>query len=162
MNGVTTAILLFIFLSMAIPSLIKNKSQFYCAVAAVLGVIFLDALGHVVHSDAFSAFTYFMSALIQILAVLLLVLSAGGLSVDQFKQEISETIEVVRRGESEKEVIIPLRGKRRAEEEGAGETANKVYKIDDPPVPRGAPAAPAAPKSGGEAKPDSRGPLPLE
>ena len=159
MNGVTTAILLFIFVSMAIPSLIKNKQQFYAALASILAVILLDALAHVVHSDAFAAFTYFMSALIQIFAVLLLVLAAGGLSVDEFKREITDTIEVVRRGESEKEVIVPLRGRQPADEARAPEAApKKVYKIDDPPA---APPNPAAPKSTGQSKPDSHGPLPL-
>jgi len=82
------------------------------------------------------------------------VLSAGGLSVSEFKREITETIEVVRRGESEKEVIIPLRGRQAADDSSKAEAPKKVYKIDDPPAP------PAA-KSTGESKPDSHGPLPL-
>ncbi|MGA3067842.1 MAG: hypothetical protein ABSF29_13445 [Tepidisphaeraceae bacterium] len=159
MNGVTTAILLFIFLGMAIPALIKNKPQFYGALAGILVVIFLDALAHVVHSDGFSAFAYFMCAVVQIFAVLLLVLSSGGLSVEEFKKEVVDTIEVVRRGESEKEVIIPLRGKTAADEARSGEGApRRVYKVDDPQDP---PAGPPAAKPGGQSKPDTRGPLPL-
>ncbi len=154
MNGVTTAILLYIFLAVAFPFLAKNKPQFYGALAAVLVIIFLDAISHVAHSDAFSAFTYFMAAMMQIGAVVLLVLSAGGMSPKDFKKEIGDVIEVVRRGESEKEVIIPLRGSQRPADAGGGEAPQKVYKIDDPKAP---PAKkPAAPST-----PDSQGPLPL-
>ena len=102
----------------------------------MLVIIFLDAISHVAHSDAFSAFTYFMAAMMQIGAVVLLVLSAGGMSPKDFKKEIGDVIEVVRRGESEKEVIIPLRGSQRPADAGGGEAPQKVYKIDDPKAPR--------------------------
>src|SRR5580658_6045382 len=125
MNGVTTAILLYIFLAIAFPALAKNKPQFYGALAAVFVIIFLDAISHVAHSDAFSAFTYFMAAMMQIGAVVLLVLSAGGLSVTDLKQEVGEVIEVVRRGDWEKEVIIPLRGAQKTGESEAGEPPRK-------------------------------------
>jgi hypothetical protein len=154
MNGVTTAILLYIFLAVAFPSLAKNKPQFYGALAAVFVIIFLDAISHVAHSDAFSAFTYFMAAMMQIGAVVLLVLSSGGLSVTDFKKEIGDVIEVVRRGESEKEVIIPLRGPQPTGSEARGEAPKKVYKIDDPP-------SPAVAKPPAKSDPDSHGPLPL-
>jgi hypothetical protein len=39
-----------------------------------------------------------------------LILSAGGLSWRQLAGEVTDAIEVIRRGETKKEVIIPLRG----------------------------------------------------
>jgi predicted PurR-regulated permease PerM len=151
MDGVTTAIVFYIFFAVAFPALAKNKPQFYAAFAAVLGVIFLDALSHAFGSEGFERFAYFMAAMLQICAVILLVLSAGGLSVKEFKGELLETIEVIRRGESEKEVIVPLRGQKPVVKE---EEPRKVYKIDESAV------APE-PKKPAEPKPDQHGPLPL-
>jgi hypothetical protein len=61
---------------------------------------------------------------------------------------------VVRRGESEKEVIIPLRGAQKTGESEAGEPPRKVYKVDSPP-------AAGAGNAGVKSDPDSHGPLPL-
>ena len=96
----------------------------------------------------------------------MLILAAGGLTIKQFGAEIGDAIEVVRRGESEKEVIIPLseaakKIKADAEANRAtgrraapAEDVPRVYTIDTPqPSPK--PAAPTTPK------PD-HGPLPLD
>ncbi|MGD0769425.1 MAG: hypothetical protein ABSB42_14675 [Tepidisphaeraceae bacterium] len=164
MQGVTTAIVAFIFLCLAIPSLIKNKSQYYAAFIAVVAVIFLDAVAHVFPESAQSikAVCYVLAGFIQIIAVVMLFLATGGLT---FRELSGDMIEVLRRGEDKKEVIIPLsdeaKQKIRAAQEASerrvkqDEQAPKVYTIDDPSP--SAPANPPAPP----AKPPDNGPLPL-
>jgi hypothetical protein len=114
MQEITAALTAFILLSLAFPALIKNRPQFYCALAGVLLIIFLDAIGHVVRSEAFDAVIYFFCAIIQMGSLILLVLAAGGMTVGEFRKEIEETIEVVRRGETSSEVIVPLTGEKPA------------------------------------------------
>jgi hypothetical protein len=164
MQGVTTAIVAFILLCLAIPSLIKNKSQYYVAFLAVVAVIFLDAVAHVFPDSAASikAVFYVLAGFIQIIALVMLFLAAGGWT---FRALSGDMIEVLRRGEEEKEVIVPLseEAKRtiRAAQEASerrvkrDEQAPKVYTIEDPSQP--APANPPPP-----AKPPVTGPLPLE
>src|SRR5580704_13207087 len=106
MEGVTTAIVAFIFVAMGMPSLIKHRAYFFTAFILVIIVMLLDALAHL--GGGAAGFFYFMEALTQIAAVILVVCSAGGLSVVELKDELGQTIEVIRRGEAQKEVIVPL------------------------------------------------------
>ena len=46
MEGVTTAIVGFIFVCMALPRLVKNRPQFYAAFAAVVLIVLFDTLAH--------------------------------------------------------------------------------------------------------------------
>jgi hypothetical protein len=110
MEGVTAAIVAFLFVCIVFPTIVKNKPQYYAAFAAIVAVILLGGLMAVIHSGAFIAFGVFMTAVLQVAAMILLVLSAGGLTFRQFAGEVSEAIEVIRRGETQKEVIIPLSG----------------------------------------------------
>ena len=163
MDGVTTAVVAFIFLCLAMPSLIQNKNQYYVAFIAIVGVILLDAFAHMLPDTAGAARAacYVLGAFAQIIAVVMLFLATGGLT---FRALRGDMIEVLRRGEEEKEVIIPLseeakRKIRSAQEESErrikrDEESPKVYTIDDPKTPA---RAPAAAKS-----PPPSGPLPLE
>ena|SRR5579884_2075675 len=111
MEGVTTAIVAFIFVCIIYPHLIKNRPQFWSALGMVLAGILLDAIGHMAASPgALERATYVLGALLQIASILLLVMSAGGLTPRQLAGEVGETIEVIRRGGETKEVIVPLRG----------------------------------------------------
>jgi hypothetical protein len=130
MNGVTTAIVLFILAALAFPGLVKRKHHYYASLGAVLVIILLDALAHVAKSDGFSAFAYFLSAVLQVFCIGMLVMSSGGLSVKEFGEEITNTIEVIRRGEEGKEVIIPL-----SEEAKATIRANAEARRNAPPQP---------------------------
>ncbi len=168
MQGVTTAIVAFIFVCLVIPSLIKNKSQYYVAFLAVVAVIFLDAVAHMFPESApsFKAVCYVLAAFIQIVAVVMLFLATGGLT---FRALSGDMIEVLRRGEEQKEVNIPLsdeaKRKIRAAQEEAGRRAQrdeetpKVYTIDQPPPPT--PPTPVNPPPA-PPKPPPTGPLPLE
>ena len=139
MQGVTTAIVAFIFVCMAMPRLVKNRAQFYAAFAAILLVILLDALAHVFPAAGMARFSYVAGGLLQVGAIILLMLSAGGLTAREFAGELAGAYEVVRRGEEEKEVIIPLEGQMAARSARAPTRSSppppadehKVYTLDE-------------------------------
>ena len=111
MEGVTTAIVAFVFFCVVRPELVKNKTQFYGAFAAVLIIIALHALNLMLRDSAgFQVFTGVMVGLLQIGAIVLLFSSCGGVSIRQLADEMSKAYEVIRRGEEEKTVIVPLTG----------------------------------------------------
>jgi hypothetical protein len=162
MQGVTAAIVGFILIALAFPTLIKNEKQFYAGFGAIIVVILFDTLSHLVPADssgAFHAFCYVMAGLAQIFSLVLVFMSTGGIG---FRQLRGNFIEVIRRGDTEKEVIVPLSDEMRrmkAEREEARRAGraggeNVVHTIDE-----GLPVTGAGPAS--TIKPPS-GPIPLE
>src|SRR3954471_6672940 len=110
MQGVTTAIVGFIFAALLFPKMIQHKAQYYAAVAAVVVIIFLDSIAQVAPATGFFAFAHFMMGMLQIVAMVLLILAVGGWSMREFAGEVAGAIEVIRRGEDQKTVIVPLTG----------------------------------------------------
>src|ERR1700722_14440205 len=98
MEGVTTAIVAFLFVCIVFPTIVKNKPQYYAAFAAILLVILFSGLEAVINTGAFHEFATFMICTLQIAAMILLILSAGGLSWRQLAGEVTDAIEVIRRG----------------------------------------------------------------
>lgn len=137
--------------------MIKNKSQFYMSLVAVIAVIFFDGLSHIVPegADAFKAFCYVMACLAQIIAIIMAVLATGGLS---FRQLSGDIIEVIRRGESDKEVIIPLSEEAKATIRANREAAARAQAASGEPKSHAidVPRASAKPPIGGT------GPLPMD
>lgn len=149
MQGVTTAIVLFIFTCIVIPSLVKHRPQFYAAIGLLLLIILLDALGHMFLTSAapkpdgtssgsfsgFHVFVYFACAILQVGAIVMLFTSCGGITPKQFGSEMLNAIEVIRRGESEKEIIVPLSGQKATRPATAPasreESEREVFHIDD-------------------------------
>jgi hypothetical protein len=141
MEGVTTAIVAFVLACLIFPHVIKNKPQYYGAVACVLLIILFGALNVMVGVPGFTRFAVVMMSLLQVGAIFLLILSAGGLTVKDLAGELADTIDVVRRG-GDKEIIVPLRGEmpgaaraqreamRESEREGPGR-----INLDMPPAP---------------------------
>ena len=129
MEGVTTAIVGFLLVCLVFPTMVKNKPQYYCAFAAVLFIILLWGLQAVIRREAFIALCVFMTAAAQIFALILLILCVGGLTLRQLTSEVTEAIEVIRRGETQKEVIIPIRGEVPVQEKH--ETPPPPIKISD-------------------------------
>lgn len=123
MEGVTTAIVAFILACVIFPRVIKNKPQYYGALCCVLLIILLGALNMMVGAAGFTRFVSVMTALLQIGAIMLLILSAGGLSVKDLAGDLAGAFEVVRRG-GDKEIIVPLRGER----PGAGRAEREAYR----------------------------------
>jgi hypothetical protein len=111
MEGVTAAIVGFIFLGVAIPRLIKNKTQFYAGFVALLLIILLQTLNVMIHTAGFQVFGGALTGLLQLIAVVMLFMSAGGLSPEELGGEIKNAFEVIRRGE-DKPIIVPLTGER--------------------------------------------------
>lgn len=138
MHGVTTAIVAFVFVCIIFPQRVKNRPQFYAAFAFVIGVILLDSIGNIWDERAaFRVFAYAMCGLFQVAAILLLFLSAGGLTWRELGSEMAHAIEVIRRGEEEEEIIIPLTGQQpRAKSTSDDEApARERIEINDPVAP---------------------------
>jgi hypothetical protein len=111
MEGVTTALVAFIFVCVIYPRLVKNKPQFYAALAAVILIILLHSLSAMLRDSAgFQVFAGAATGLLQAGAILLLFLSAGGITLKELSSDMARAYEVIRRGEEEKTVIIPITG----------------------------------------------------
>jgi hypothetical protein len=168
MSGVTTAIVAFIFLALAFPSLIKNKMQYYAALLMVVLAIFFDALGHTFAGAA--GFAYFIGAILQIGAMLLLVLAAGGLTVREFGRDVSDLAEVVMHGERREDVVVPLSSAAQKRPDPADQPPPRrpAREEDDHPTVYTLTEQSAAAAAAAAAKPAPRkpsaptGPLPLD
>ena len=145
MEGVTTAIVAFVFVCVIYPKLVKNKPQFYAAFVGVLLIILLHSLSAMQKDSAgFQVFAGATTGLLQAAAVFLLFLSAGRITLRELSSDMARAYEVIRRGEEEKEVIIPITGEQprprqqptpaetRAPEQ-TPQTAPPTEKIDLPP-----------------------------
>lgn len=111
MQGVTTALVTFLFVCVVFPNLVKNKAQYYAALGAVCLIIALDAVGMMVgEKPAFRVLVYVFGAALQVTAILLLFLAAGGITWRELAGDMKDAYEVIRRGKEEKEIIIPLSG----------------------------------------------------
>lgn len=163
MHGVTTAIVAFIFFCVIFPERVRNKTQFYAGLGLICLIILLDALHVVVGREGFTRFTYFAMAFLQIAAILVMFIAAGGLSWRELADDMTNAYEVIRRGGEQKEVIIPLTGqqpprKKPAAEAGSGES--QVFTLDDDETPGAAPLTPApAPRAPAPTRDDK---IPLE
>jgi hypothetical protein len=138
MEGVTTALVGFIFVCVVYPQLVKNRPQYYAALAFVCVIILVDGLAMMIGSSAIRVFAYAVGAFLQVCAILLLFLAAGGITWRELAGDMSNAFEVIRRGSDEKTVIVPLTG------------AKPKAKTDRPETPReriviNAPAPPKAP-----------------
>ena len=130
MNGVTTALVGFIFVCVVYPHLIKNRPQFYAGLGLVCCIILLDSLAHMM--PAISLVAYAIGGFLQIGAILLMFLAAGGLSWQDLAGEMSNAYEVIRRGGEKKEVIIPLSGAQPKPRQPRQETSTERIVIDEP------------------------------
>lgn len=130
MDSVATAIIGFIFVCIVMPHLVKHRHQFYMALALMLLAMFGSGLAMIIGNHNFRMFMSALVIIFEAMAVLLLVMAAGGLTVRELAGDMARAYEVMRRGETEKEVIIPAGpppGGRKQEEE-----PRQRYVIDDP------------------------------
>jgi hypothetical protein len=136
MQGVTTAIVGFIFVCLVYPHIVKHRAQFYSAIGLVLLAILFDAIGHIATGSALIPVMYVLSALVQIITILILVLCVGGLSVRGLAGEVANAVEVIRRGET-KPVLVPLRGEQPRSREEPAPAPSEPQKVrpDDSPIP---------------------------
>lgn len=101
MPEITSILIIFILLAVAYPRLIKNKHQFYIAVALTMLAILLSPFEITI--------LRFAAAILQALAFLALVLSAGGMAFVELADNMVNAYDAVRHGE-EKPVIVPRTG----------------------------------------------------
>ncbi len=110
-EGVTTAIVAFCFVCVIFPHIVKNKTQFYAGFTAVLLVILIHSLAIMLYtSPGFRVFAGAAVCLLQIVAIITLFLSAGGITLKQLSGDMARAYEVIRRGEDEKTIIVPIHG----------------------------------------------------
>ena len=109
MHGVTTALVLFVLACVLFPRLIANRPQYYAGFAMVLAAILIDGVAHIFDNANVRAFAYLATAVLQVGALLVLFLAAGGLTVRGLSREMLGAFEVIRRGETDSEIIIPVR-----------------------------------------------------
>jgi hypothetical protein len=166
MNGVTTAIVAFQLLCIAFPGLVKRKSHFYITLGLVFAIILLDALANMIGSPKFGVLVYALVGFLQCASLFVLAISVGGMSARELTESLAGALEVLRSGEPEKEIVIPISGPMRqvrpvvykdvgeTEENVATEGDHKVYTINDPQPDQ--PASPSRPKA------DHSSPIPLD
>ena len=130
MNGVTTALVGFIFVCVVYPHLIKNRPQFYAALGLICCIILLDSLSHMIPGIYLVA--YSIGGFLQIGSILLMFLAAGGLSWKELAGEMGNAYEVIRRGGEKKEVIIPLTGAQPKPRQPREPTTPERIVINDP------------------------------
>ena len=169
MEGVTTAIVLFIFVCILFPRLIDNRAQYYIAFVLTLLIILVDALRRIWFDPAdpdsnLNTMAIVLTALLQVGAIVLLFMSAGGLTVRGLTKEMASAFEVIRRGETEKEIIIPIgdqgeKKERKRAIDTIGETPERIDLTAEAQAGAGYP--PKAPTPG-PAKRGEAGPLPMD
>lgn len=111
-DGITTALVLFLFAGLIVPRLIKNQSQYYVGFACILLIILITTLQIMIARPFMQVFGGVVIGLSQLTAIIMFFLCAGGMSMRDLAAEFKGAYEVVRRGEEEKEVIIPLHGQK--------------------------------------------------
>jgi hypothetical protein len=108
MPDLTAILVLFALVCVLFPRLIDNRPQYYAGLALVLlAVLFTPFLG-LADSRSGRFVLGLILAITQVAAFLLLFLSAGGLTVRGLTREMASAFEVIRRGETEKEILIPI------------------------------------------------------
>ena len=130
MQGVITALVAFLLACLIWPSVVKNRPQYYAAFACVLLLLLIDTFTLMFSGTSFGSklivFGSVCTGFLSIAALVLCMLFAGGLTVKDLTGEIKGTYEVLRRGETEKEIIIPQRG--------GGAESRPPEPADKPPV----------------------------
>jgi hypothetical protein len=111
MQGVTTAIVAFIFAGVLWPHVIKNRPQFYAGLIVVCLIILMDGIAHIFFEEGKGGWRpmYAVIGLLQVVGIVTCVLSTG-MSMKALSGEVFNTIEVVRRGGEKETIIVPLRG----------------------------------------------------
>ena len=134
MEGVTTAIVAFIFACLVWPHIVKVKAQFYSAIGLLMLIILFDAIGHMTDPADKSPLPhvmYVLAAIIQMLTILILVMCVGGLSPRQLMGEVSETVQTIRQGGEQKPVLVPLKGEQPMPREEKPAPRQTIIDLDD-------------------------------
>lgn len=134
-EGIATACVAFIFVCIIYPRLVKNRPQFYFGFLAIVVTLFLHVLGAIFGAVEFARFIHAFSGLLLLVAFVLLVLATGGLSLRELSGEIRGAIEVVRRGETEREIIIPRSAQQQPQGSAPAPQSGSTGEVPTPPPP---------------------------
>jgi len=138
----TTPLIAFLFVCLIFPKLVRNRPQFYSAFGLLVLILLLNLVGRMFPNDKF---VYFLSVIIEVLRLvvfILLVLCAGGLSLHELTGEVFRSFEVMRRGDTEKTVIIPLHGQKPKTREEPEEPQRQTIDTPAPSPPDAGSAIP--------------------
>ena len=127
MQGVTTAIVAFIFAGVLWPHVIKHRVQFYAALLVVCLIIIFDSIARIWSNGAIPLTA--VNGLLQVVGIVMCVLSTG-MSIKDLSGEVFNTIEVVRRGGEKETIIVPLRGEQPKPRGSAGGAAPGRVELD--------------------------------
>jgi hypothetical protein len=108
----TTPLIGFLFVCLIFPKIVRNRPQFYISFGLLVLILVLNVVARIFPNEKF---VYFLSVVVEVLRLvvfILLVLCAGGLSLHELTGEVFRSFEVMRRGETEKTVIIPIGGQK--------------------------------------------------
>jgi hypothetical protein len=135
MEGINTAIVGYILLCMVMPHLIKNRTQYYMALAAVLVNILLMSLALMIGSTTLLRAIQCIGLLLTAASLVLLVLASGGLSFREFTTQMGGAInETFRSQEPERTPIIPITGEQ-PKTPDEPEESHERHEINDPGKP---------------------------
>ncbi|MCS7034596.1 MAG: hypothetical protein NZ561_11495 [Phycisphaerae bacterium] len=119
MSGVVTAIVLFLLACLIWPQLVRDRPQYYAAFGCVLAIILIDTIilmfsaARTVEGASFAArasvFGGVINGLLTILALVLCLLSAGGMTLQDLTGEIRDSYKAVRRDGPQGPILIPPR-----------------------------------------------------
>jgi hypothetical protein len=151
MEGITTACVAFIFVCIIFPRLVRHHPQFYTAFGLIVLMLFFLSIARIFNNEKLYSFIGGLNGLLQVVAFILLVLATGGLSLRELTGEFRNAFEVIRRGESDKEIIVPLTGE-----------MPKPRKRDVAPAPDTDTDAPPPPPAATPRRPEDSASIPLE
>src|SRR5215208_1323506 len=132
----TTPLIAFLFVCLIFPKIVRNRPQFYISFGLLVLILVLNIVSRAFPNEKF---VYFLSVIIEVLRLvvfILLVLCAGGLSLHELSGEVFRSFEVMRRGDTEKTVIIPLTGQKpKVRDEEDDQPVRQSIDTPTPPPP---------------------------
>src|SRR4051794_37230801 len=129
----TTPLIAFLFVCLIFPKIVRNRPQFYMSFSLLVLILLIQLISRIFPYH--QSFVYFLSVIVEALRLvvfILLVLCAGGLSLHELTGEVFRSFEVMRRGDTEKTVIIPLSGQKPRMREPEEEEPPQRQTIDTP------------------------------
>ncbi len=132
MNDVVTVLVAFVFVCIIFPRLVRDRTYFYLALSGIVLVLLIDCLvGVVAGATGLVRFLMVIRGLSVLGSFVLLVVSAGGMSIGELIGEFGGAMEALRNPESHKPTIVPVTGEKPRPRE-TEEPERKPYVINDP------------------------------
>src|SRR5205814_1974830 len=131
----TLPLISFLFVCLIFPKIVRNRPQFYISFGLLILILLFNILAQILAGGAFARFLLILNQILLLMTFILLVLCAGGLSLHELTGEVFRSFEVMRRGETEKTVIIPLTGQKPRQKEEPESPAHRENITESAPGP---------------------------